>query len=87
MQQQTHVVQEYLLHDEGGHSFRQLAADLHRAQAQRDDFRGEQEVDHICVVNLRGETTKRRSYVEGRVAAADAGFPQPSTEVPSQPKR
>ena len=48
----THVVKQNFLHDERRHRFGQLAADLHRAQAQGDDLRGEQEVDDIRVINL-----------------------------------
>ena len=36
----TYIVQQYLLHYEGGHSLGQLAAHLHGPQAQRDDFCG-----------------------------------------------
>ena len=58
------LVQEDLLEDEGGHGLAQLGAALHDPQAERDDLRGQEEVDHLLFVRLnqgaddaeRGET-------------------------------
>ena len=49
---QTSLVQQDLLQDEGGHSLAQLGAALHDPQTQRDDLRGQQEVDHLLLVGL-----------------------------------
>ena len=46
------LVQQDLLQDEGGHRLAQLRAALHDPQTQRDDLRGEQEVDHLLLVRL-----------------------------------
>ena len=46
------LVQQDLLEDEGGHSLAQLGAALHDPQTQRDDLRGEEEVDHLLLVRL-----------------------------------
>lgn len=61
----AHVVQQDLLHDEGGHRLGQLRADLHGAQAQRDDLRGQEEVDHVRVVNLDSEGAEWRGRGAG----------------------
>ena len=61
---QPSLVQQDLLQDEGGHSLAQLRAALHDPQTERDDLRGEEEVDHLLLVRLhegpddpeRGET-------------------------------
>jgi hypothetical protein len=44
---ETVVVEEDLLHNEDGDCLAKLGASLHDAQAQRDDFRREQEVDDL----------------------------------------
>ena len=49
---QPNIIQQDLLHDEGSDRLGELAPDLHGPQAQRDDLRGEEEVDHIGVINL-----------------------------------
>lgn len=49
---QAQVVEQDFLHDEGCHSLGQFAARLHNAQAQRNDFSGEQESNDFVLVNL-----------------------------------
>ena len=49
---QSSLVQQDLLQDEGGHSLAQLRAALHDPQTERDDLRGEEEVDHLLLVRL-----------------------------------
>ena len=49
---QPHLVKQNLLHNERGHGFAELAAGLHDAQAQRDNLRLEQKIDHLAVVNF-----------------------------------
>ena len=61
---QADIVQQYLLHDEGGDGFAQLAAHLHGAQAQRDDLRGQQEVDDLRVVHLRASHGSQPSAID-----------------------
>jgi hypothetical protein len=61
-QQNPYVVEQDLLHDERRDGLGQLAAHLHRAQAQRDDFGRQQEVDDVGVVDLdeRADDAERR---------------------------
>ena len=47
---QSHVVEEDLLHDEDGDGLAEFGAGLHDAEAERDDFGGEEEVYHVCAV-------------------------------------
>ena len=44
---QAVIVKEDLLDNEDGHRFAQLRARLHDSKAQRYDFRGQEEVDHV----------------------------------------
>ena len=46
------LVQENLLKDEGGDGLAELGAALHDPQTQRDDLRGQEEVDHLLLVRL-----------------------------------
>lgn len=46
------VVQEDLLYDENGHCLAELGARLHDSQAQRNDFRGQQEGDYLRIIRL-----------------------------------
>lgn len=55
------IIKQDLLHDEDGHSFAQLGACLHDAQAKGDDFGGQQEVDYIRRVILH----QRTDHTEG----------------------
>ena len=47
---QAHVVQQDFLHDEDGDGFAELRPGLHDAEAERDDFRGEEEVYYFRAV-------------------------------------
>ena len=49
---QAHVVKQYLLDDEDGNGFAELGSSLHDTEAQRDDLRGEEEVDDLGGVIL-----------------------------------
>ena len=62
MYSQSHLVAQDLLHDERRHRLAQLAPELHRAEAERDDLRAEKEVDHVRVVHLhqRADHAQRR---------------------------
>jgi hypothetical protein len=44
---EAHVVEEDLLDNESGHGLGQLRPGLHDPQAQRDDLRRQQEVNHL----------------------------------------
>lgn len=46
------LVEEDLLHDERRDGLGKLRAHLHRAEAEGDDLRAEEEVRHLRVVNL-----------------------------------
>ena len=50
--EEARVVQEDLLHDEGGDGLAQLGAVVHDPQAERDDLGGQEEVDHLPLVGL-----------------------------------
>lgn len=52
---QPGLVQEDLLNDEDGDSLGQFGTSLHDAQAQGNDFRGQEEVDDGGVIILLGE--------------------------------
>lgn len=41
------IVEQNLLHNEDGHCFAQLGSSLHDAQAERDDLRRQEKVDHL----------------------------------------
>lgn len=47
---QPHIIQQNLLHDKYRHGFGEFRAGLHDAQAEGDDFGGEEEVDHFAAV-------------------------------------
>lgn len=49
---QAIVVQQDLLHDKDGDRLAELRAGFHDAQAQRDDLRRQEEVDHLGRVIL-----------------------------------
>ena len=49
----AHIVQKNLLHDESSDCLGQLAAHLHGAKTQWNDFGGQQEVDDLCVIHLQ----------------------------------
>jgi hypothetical protein len=49
---ESSVIQQNLLHDEDGHGLAQLRSSLHDAQAERNDLRGQQEVDNLSRVIL-----------------------------------
>lgn len=44
---QANVIEENFLHDEDSNSFAQLGTGLHNAKTERDDLRGQQEVNHV----------------------------------------
>ena len=50
--EEARVVQEDLLHDEGGDGLAQLGAVVHDPQAEWDDLGGQEEVDHLPLVGL-----------------------------------
>ena len=50
--EEARVVQEDLLHDEGGDGLAQLGAALHDPQAEGYDLSGQEEVDHLLLVGL-----------------------------------
>jgi hypothetical protein len=47
---QSHVVEQDLLHDEDGDGLAEFRTGFHDAQAERDDFGGEEEIDYVCAV-------------------------------------
>lgn len=60
---ETCIIQEDFLYDEDGHSFGQFAARFHDAQAERNDFGGQEECDGgRGVVGISG-----RAWSAGRV--------------------
>ncbi len=60
---EARVVGEYLLQDECGHRFGQLAAVLHDFQAQRNDFGAEQERNHVLLVGLNPTNSKMLHFL------------------------
>lgn len=48
----AYIIQEDLLHDEGGHCFGEFASHFHCSQAQRNDFGCEQKIYNLCVIHL-----------------------------------
>jgi hypothetical protein len=66
------LVEEDLLHDEDRDSLGEFRAGLHDAQAERDDLRREEEVDHrVVVVLLGGRVRVRKGW--GRVGGCKGG--------------
>ena len=59
---QSHVIEQDLLNDEDSNGLAEFRSSLHDTEAERDDFRGEEEVDDLCGVILDQSTddTKRR---------------------------
>lgn len=64
---EAHFVEEDLLDDENGDRLTELAPRLHDAQAEGDDFRGEQEVDDVAVVVLLDEGANDAERGEAQV--------------------
>ena len=70
----TAVVQQNLLQDERGHSFTQLGAALHDAQAKRNDLRGEQKRNYLLLVGFyqrSNHSQTRQSEILERTRLAD----------------
>ena len=49
---ETDFVEKNLLHDKDGDRLGELCAVLHDPQAKRNDFRGEEKVDNLCIIGL-----------------------------------
>lgn len=59
---QTDVVEKDFLHDKDSHSFAQLRSRLHDTETERDDLRGQEEVDHVgrIILHQRADNTQGR---------------------------
>lgn len=44
---QTHIIEQYFLHDENRDGLAELGARFHNTKTERDDLGGEEEVDHV----------------------------------------
>jgi hypothetical protein len=44
---QAMVIEQYLLDDKDGHGLAEFGAGLHDAETERNDFGGQQKVDHV----------------------------------------
>lgn len=53
---EANVVEKDLLYDEDGHCLAKLRSGLHNPEAERNDLRGQEEVDHIGRVILHQST-------------------------------
>lgn len=62
---ETHIIEEYLLHNEDGDSLAEFRASLHDSQAEWDNLGGEEKVDDIGGVVLdKGANDAKRGETE-----------------------
>ena len=59
---QSHVIEQDLLNDEDSNGLAEFRPSLHDTEAERNDLRGKEEIDHFCrvVLDQSANHAKRR---------------------------